>query len=324
MKQPNTIPAFTHPEIEALYNYDLNIPREKVEAILQLPRVTLIEDLKKVLADTINRFDYFKIIEWDEDSMEFPLHSLWLLADLKAAEALPDVLNILRQNEEFLDYWFNDFLTEDFWEALYHIGGNNLEALKAFIFEPNIYWAARGVISTTIQKIALHQPNRRTQIIAWYQSVFEHFLSLEDNDPSINIDVLTFMVIECFSFNAKELLPGIKKIYERNWILPIEFNSFEELEKEMESHCVSSFEKRIVFSNIFERYKATLSSWHFYRMKYDENFRKQQEDRLKPIPKTSYSSNFEKPQTVVRDGKKVGRNDPCPCGSGKKYKKCCL
>ena len=22
--------------------------------------------------------------------------------------------------------------------------------------------------------------------------------------------------------------------------------------------------------------------------------------------------------------KKVGRNDPCPCGSGKKHKKCCL
>jgi preprotein translocase subunit SecA len=28
--------------------------------------------------------------------------------------------------------------------------------------------------------------------------------------------------------------------------------------------------------------------------------------------------------TIRRDGKKVGRNDPCPCGSGKKYKKCCL
>ena len=27
-------------------------------------------------------------------------------------------------------------------------------------------------------------------------------------------------------------------------------------------------------------------------------------------------------QQVVR-GDKVGRNDPCPCGSGKKYKKCC-
>jgi len=30
-----------------------------------------------------------------------------------------------------------------------------------------------------------------------------------------------------------------------------------------------------------------------------------------------------KPKPVKRIGKKVGRNDPCPCGSGKKYKKCC-
>ena len=27
-------------------------------------------------------------------------------------------------------------------------------------------------------------------------------------------------------------------------------------------------------------------------------------------------------ETVVRTQPKVGRNDPCPCGSGKKYKKC--
>ena len=30
------------------------------------------------------------------------------------------------------------------------------------------------------------------------------------------------------------------------------------------------------------------------------------------------------PETYVREGPKIGRNDPCPCGSGKKYKKCCL
>jgi preprotein translocase subunit SecA len=29
-----------------------------------------------------------------------------------------------------------------------------------------------------------------------------------------------------------------------------------------------------------------------------------------------------KQETVVRTQPKVGRNDPCPCGSGKKYKKC--
>ena len=29
-------------------------------------------------------------------------------------------------------------------------------------------------------------------------------------------------------------------------------------------------------------------------------------------------------RTIVRTGPKIGRNDPCPCGSGKKYKHCCI
>ena len=36
-----------------------------------------------------------------------------------------------------------------------------------------------------------------------------------------------------------------------------------------------------------------------------------------------WQSIINKPQTVRREGEKVGRNDPCPCGSGKKYKACC-
>lgn len=37
----------------------------------------------------------------------------------------------------------------------------------------------------------------------------------------------------------------------------------------------------------------------------------------------SSAQNDKKVETFVREGEKVGRNDPCPCGSGKKYKKCC-
>ena len=33
---------------------------------------------------------------------------------------------------------------------------------------------------------------------------------------------------------------------------------------------------------------------------------------------------YQEDQQIIRDKPKVGRNDPCPCGSGKKYKKCCL
>ena len=36
-----------------------------------------------------------------------------------------------------------------------------------------------------------------------------------------------------------------------------------------------------------------------------------------------YSEGMMRPTTVVREGRKIGRNEPCPCGSGKKYKQCC-
>jgi SEC-C motif domain protein len=43
---------------------------------------------------------------------------------------------------------------------------------------------------------------------------------------------------------------------------------------------------------------------------------------LSPVP-TSPHTKHTKPKTIVRSEAKIGRNDPCPCGSGNKYKKCC-
>ena len=40
-------------------------------------------------------------------------------------------------------------------------------------------------------------------------------------------------------------------------------------------------------------------------------------------PTATSSDGTVAPATIKRQGKKVGRNDPCPCGSGKKYKNCC-
>ena len=44
-------------------------------------------------------------------------------------------------------------------------------------------------------------------------------------------------------------------------------------------------------------------------------------DTLEALAKAGY---FRKTRPVVRDNQKIGRNDPCPCGSGKKYKNCCM
>lgn len=51
------------------------------------------------------------------------------------------------------------------------------------------------------------------------------------------------------------------------------------------------------------------------------------ESRASPPPKFKWVFDNERQASntsVIRTEYKVGRNDPCPCGSGKKYKKCCL
>ncbi len=44
----------------------------------------------------------------------------------------------------------------------------------------------------------------------------------------------------------------------------------------------------------------------------------------RPVHYSGANAGAAEPASAQRRGKKVGRNDPCPCGSGKKYKACCL
>ena len=50
----------------------------------------------------------------------------------------------------------------------------------------------------------------------------------------------------------------------------------------------------------------------------NEIFEKYEKPHLRPLPDKPFKFNG----SVKKE--KIGRNDPCPCGSGKKYKKCCL
>jgi preprotein translocase subunit SecA len=54
----------------------------------------------------------------------------------------------------------------------------------------------------------------------------------------------------------------------------------------------------------------------------EESFQRKKKRELEQA-RMAGSSEAQTVQQVVRGTAKVGRNDPCPCGSGKKYKKCC-
>ena len=57
-----------------------------------------------------------------------------------------------------------------------------------------------------------------------------------------------------------------------------------------------------------------------FRLKSEEDVKREQAAK---ITATSGATDGNDKKRPVKKGEKVGRNDPCPCGSGKKYKKCC-
>lgn len=64
--------------------------------------------------------------------------------------------------------------------------------------------------------------------------------------------------------------------------------------------------------------------WQFYEPKQIEARQRRwaKESSYSTTPPDTALLDWNEP--YVRDEPKIGRNDPCPCGSGKKYKKCCL
>ena len=215
---------------------------------------------------------------------------------------------------------------------VFHIGKHSLEQLKAFVLEPGNYTFARTVVTTAAEQIALHHPERRDEIVKWYGSIFEAFLAMEGNDPSIDEDVISSMIINTLSFKGEELLPAIKKLYDRGLVFDGVCGTYASIVEDMGKDPLS-WRRHTVFSNIFERYEDAVTTWHYYLMKYDKDYRKKHESpktkakgsgpSISSISDYGQFQGLEKPGTFERKGEKIGRNDPCPCGSGKKYKKCC-
>ncbi len=66
--------------------------------------------------------------------------------------------------------------------------------------------------------------------------------------------------------------------------------------------------------------EGTVTTLTVFRLKSEEDVKREQTAKITATNGATDGSDKKQP---VRKGQKVGRNDPCPCGSGKKYKKCC-
>ena len=85
-------------------------------------------------------------------------------------------------------------------------------------------------------------------------------------------------------------------------------NPIEEMEEDTKVNL--GFDKALLYKNMV----AAEADWLYNLEEWQDIF---DEETRKALYKEQKAST-----TIVKE-EKIGRNDPCPCGSGKKYKKCC-
>lgn len=306
-------PKFANDEIEWLYTHGLYIGEEKLSALLSLPRESLISDLELVLQDSIERYTLFhestEEEDWEEETMSFVVHAICLLGELESTKSIEVIFKVLSQSEDYLDFYLGDFLTGVIWEPIYKMANHNLEVCKQFIFAPGIYTYARTIFSDIVEQVALHQPERRKEAIEWFKEVIHFFLISKREENVIDSELIGIIVWTIIDIKGKELMPEVKRLFEKGIVSIGVCGDWDEVKKALERP--DNHNKKREFLSISDRYNEITSTWAGY----NEDVR---------IPSFDYDEPFESAVLPIRAEPKIGRNDPCPCGSGKKYKKCCL
>ncbi len=306
-------PNFCHQEIKWLYSNGLYIGEEKINIILSLKKDTLIQDLELVLQDSINRYGYFsKLVEsngWNEENMNFVVHAIYLLGELEATKSIDAIFNVLSQSDEYFELYLGDFITSMIWEPIFKVAANNLEACKQFMFKPSIDTYARTTFPDMVEQLALHHPERREEAINWFSDVIHFFLNSTLEDNVIDSDLIALLICNVIDIKGHELLPIIEKLFEQGIVSQGICGQWKEVREAFKRP--DNYNKIKDILPIVERYEKVTLTWSGYN-----------EDESNS--KFDYNEYFEPRLMPLRAEPKIGRNEPCLCGSGKKYKKCCL
>ena len=90
----------------------------------------------------------------------------------------------------------------------------------------------------------------------------------------------------------------------------VEPNDIDNMEEDTEVSL--KFDKVLLYKNMV----GAKADWLYGLEEWNDIFTEEEKEQ--------YYKEQKRSTTFKREGKKIGRNDPCPCGSGKKYKNCCM
>jgi hypothetical protein len=303
---PDGTPVFLNPEIHWLYDYGYDLPAAKIRTILSLPRESLIADLKTLLHDAV-RVGPPTLWERDafghNDEFSGPLNALHFLAEIRATEAFDTVLEFFSQHSELLEMWLGE---EEFADFLHPYVEDPRDRLTQWMKRPGLSAVGREGFAEAVAALAMREPSRRAEVFAWFEDLLEFLADSPPEDNILDTELVSIMVGSLCDLRAVELLPLIRSLYERNLVSDFQVGSYDEIAEEI----VTPTDPRKIspIRPLIDYYRARTTP-----QAPPEILHGGIESLLdRPAPKSQ-------PAAIV-----AGRNDPCPCGSGRKFKKCCM
>jgi len=296
-------------------------PHAAVEAAVE-QREEIIPHLLEILRETIAEH---RRLAKDQSYMAH-LYAMFLLAQFREPQAHPLIAELAQIDPESLDALLNDSITDSLPRALASTFDGDLEAIRALIENPEADEFARGSGLEALTCLWAHDLLGRAEIIAYLEELFAGKL---ERSPSNAWDALSLV---CRDLCANELREQIVSAFEEELIDPL-FETLEDLEESWNRGVEASRKKvlRTWHKSLIEDTTAEMSGWYCFRDESRNEFLDPFEDtdvppgfepyldRISSVPPIHGGPAWPQPRQVV----KIGRNEPCPCGSGKKYKKCC-
>jgi uncharacterized protein YchJ len=292
--------------MEELFEHGSEIPQFLIDEIMELPREELIEDLEAIIEFSITHFDAVSYEVIPEEKTYYVSHAIYLLADLNAVDSLPAVLEVFKQTQEYNDFYFGDLISEITWDPLMRLGINQLEKIFDYLRIPDLYTYSRTVFIEVLEQIILHYPDKEEEVIKRYEELLIFYLSSEDKSI-VDIDLIGLTIWSLMDLRVKQLEPQICALFDKDYINTGIIGTKEEVLERLKMNVDRPTPKELM--SLTRRYTELLHK--------DESFAHSLEGYDSNIQMNNNSNHFSSEP-------KTQRNNPCPCGSGKKYKKCCL
>ena len=327
------MPVFENDIIKEIYAYDFRLPAEILKSMLALPEESLMADLKKVLDDSIARYHYFSEGGYFDDAeTQFLIHAIFIIAEKKRVDLLPHIFEVLKQGNDFTEFYLGDVKTELLWIALYKLCMDNPAPLFDFLKERDTDTFSKVPANQALEQLYYHNTPLQETIIKGYKELTAYFVA-----HKYDIELLDTIVIAGVACIMRDTAPDklddeIKQLYEHNLVALGYAGDYESLTA---NERKEDWKLKAV-PGIFEMYEEVISTWSGYTddEETEDDWQDETADDWEDEPfddeYSDYDNGFYLPepeelqQPFVRTEVKIGRNDPCPCGSGKKYKKCCM